>query len=482
MHTQVLTEAIQKKAKCVLASKSLFDYCKIRDSETFYNEENAPYLLEICQAIEEFENDDNELLMVNMPPRHGKSRTATNSASWLLGRNPQYKIMTGTYNTILSTKFSKQVRNIIMEQPRLNKICFNNIFPKVKIKYGSASAGMWGLEGNEEDNYLATAPNSSSTGIGCDFLIIDDLIKNKYEAYHKELLNKLFEDWIRDTLYQRLEGKRKILVFMTRWSTKDPCGRLITLFQEQGRKYRLITKKAFDSKTGKMLNPMILNKRQYGLLIQTIGEDIVEANYNQTPIDLKGCLYKRFLEYDPTDIRSIDNPNGKIIFKDIRCRCDTADTGDDFLCSIAYGVTRDNQAYVLPINAIIYTQDDMETTEKQVAKQLLENNVKVFRPESNNGGRGFCRAVEKEYKKLGGTKCVFRPYTQTLNKEARILSNSTEVQNIIHYPLDWKSRYREYYISMKEYQRQGKNEHDDAQDCTTSIAEELAVNNGLRGA
>lgn len=220
------------------------------------------------------------------------TKTATNSASWLLGRNPQYKIMTGTYNTILSTKFSKQVRNIIMEQPRLNKICFNNIFPKVKIKYGSASAGMWGLEGNEEDNYLATAPNSSSTGIGCDFLIIDDLIKNKYEAYHKELLNKLFEDWIRDTLYQRLEGKRKILVFMTRWSTKDPCGRLITLFQEQGRKYRLITKKAFDSKTGKMLNPMILNKRQYGLLIQTIGEDIVEANYNQTPIDLKGCLYK----------------------------------------------------------------------------------------------------------------------------------------------------------------------------------------------
>ena len=179
-----------------------------------------------------------------------------------------------------------------MEQPRLNKICFNNIFPKVKIKYGSASAGMWGLEGNEEDNNLATAPNSSSTGIGCDFLIIDDLIKNKYEAYHKELLNKLFEDWIRDTLYQRLEGKRKILVFMTRWSSIDPCGRLITLFQEQGRKYRLITKKAFDSKTGKMLNPMILNKRQYGLLIQTIGEDIVEANYNQTPIDLKGCLYK----------------------------------------------------------------------------------------------------------------------------------------------------------------------------------------------
>ena len=111
-------ERIQRKAKCVLASLSLFDYCKIRDSETFYNEEKAPYLKEICDAIQEFENDDNELLIVNMPPRHGKSRTATNAASWLLGRNPRYKIMTGTYNTDLSTKFSKQVRNIIMTQKK----------------------------------------------------------------------------------------------------------------------------------------------------------------------------------------------------------------------------------------------------------------------------------------------------------------------------------------------------------------------------
>lgn len=67
---KTLTENQINKIKMVLASKSLFDYCKIRDSETFYDEENAPYLKEICDGIEEFENDDNELLIVNMPPRH----------------------------------------------------------------------------------------------------------------------------------------------------------------------------------------------------------------------------------------------------------------------------------------------------------------------------------------------------------------------------------------------------------------------------
>lgn len=93
MHTPILTETTIKRAKCELASISLFDYCKIVDSEEFYNEEKAPYLKEICDGIQEFENDDNEALIINMPPRHGKTRTVNNSVSWLLGRNPKYKIM-----------------------------------------------------------------------------------------------------------------------------------------------------------------------------------------------------------------------------------------------------------------------------------------------------------------------------------------------------------------------------------------------------
>lgn len=88
-------------------------------------------------------------------------------------------------------------------------------------------------------------------------------------------------------------------------------------------------------------------------------------------------------------------------------------------------------------------------------------------------GRGWSRAVEKEYKELGGNTTIFKPYKQTENKEARILSNSYQVQTMIYFPDDWQTRYREYYDSMNEYQRQGKNEHDDAEDCTTAIAEEL---------
>lgn len=314
-------------------------------------------------------------------------------------------------------------------------------------------------------------------GIGADFLVLDDTIKRKYEAYHKEYLRQLFEDWFCDTLYSRLEGKRKIIVVMTRWATGDMAGRLMQMLDEQGRKYRLLTEKAYDPKTDKMLNPKILNKEQYDNLCLTIGEDIVKANYDQEPVDLKGRLYKQFLTYNPADIKTIDNPDGRIVFREIRARADTADQGEDYLCMIIYGVTADKKAYILDI---YYTQDDMDVTEKEAAKRLLKYNPYIMRAESNNGGRGWSRAVEKAYKDLGGTRTMFKPYTQTLNKEARILSNATAVQNVIYFPMDWKVRYRDYYNSMNEYQRQGENEHDDAQDCTTSIAEELTEKTGVR--
>lgn len=196
------------------------------------------------------------------------------------------------------------------------------------IKQGSGSIDNWGVMGNAEENYLATSPNSGSTGIGCDFLILDDTIKNKYEAYHKEYLNKLFEDWFRDTLYQRLEGKRKLIIVMTRWATGDIAGRLMQMLDEQGRKYKLISKKAYNPETGKMLNPSQLNKEQYDLLLHTYengGEAIVRANYDQEPIDIQGKLYKNFLIYNPADIQTINNPDGKIVFREIRARADVAD-------------------------------------------------------------------------------------------------------------------------------------------------------------
>lgn len=71
-----LTKNQINKIKMVLASKDLFSYCQIVDDKKFYDEEIAPYLKEICDGIQEFENDDNEALIITMPPRHRKDKNS----------------------------------------------------------------------------------------------------------------------------------------------------------------------------------------------------------------------------------------------------------------------------------------------------------------------------------------------------------------------------------------------------------------------
>lgn len=217
---------------------------------------------------------------------------------------------------------------------------------------------------------------------------------------------------------------------------------------------------------GTMLCPDILSRKSYDAKTRAMGKDIALANYQQEPIDVKGRLYTRFKTY--TDIPRDDT--GKPLFIAIRNYTDTADEGNDFLCSITYGVYN-KEAYVLDI---IYTQEPMEVTEESVARALYEQRVNIAKIESNNGGRGFARSVIRILKeKFGSNYTRVKWFHQSENKIARILSNSTWVMDHVYYPVNWQDRWPEYYEAMVKYQREGKNLHDDGPDATTGIAENI---------
>ena len=71
---------------------------------------------------------------------------------------------------------------------------------------------------------------------------------------------------------------------------------------------------------------------------------------------------------------------------------DTADTGDDYLCSMSYAVDTDGTIYVTDL---VYSREGMEVTEGLVADLLLRSDTRTAAVESNNGGRGFARAVQR---------------------------------------------------------------------------------------
>ena len=459
---------IQLGAKIELARREFFFYCNLMAQDFYKKDRN--YLVELCNEFQEFYEGDDEVLVINEPPRHGKSRTAGLFVEWVLGKNQTEKIMTGSYNETLSTMFSKNVRNSIQEEKADKyKPVFSDVFPGVAIKHGDGAMNLWSLEGGY-NNYLATSPTGTATGFGASLLIIDDLIKNAEEAYNESVKEKHW-DWFTNTMLSRLEEGGKIIIIMTRWASDDLAGRALEHYKEQKAKIKHISMKALQD-DGTMLCEEVLSKKSYKAKTKAMGADIASANYQQEPIDLKGKLYSSLKTYDKLPI----DDNGNSLFTGIYSYSDTADEGADYLCNIIYGVYN-KEAYILDI---IYTQEPMEITEDLVAKALYELEVNRALIESNNGGKGFARSVERILKdKYKSNKTRIKWFHQSQNKIARILSNSTWVMDHIYYPRNWKDKWPEYYNAMNKYQREGKNKHDDAPDATTGIAENIGKR-GLR--
>ncbi|MCB2859557.1 phage terminase large subunit [Streptococcus suis] len=455
--------AIRQQARFELARRDFFYYCHLMAGD-FYKP-GRTYLKQLCDSFQGFMSDDeHNVLVVNIGPRHGKSRTAGMFVQWLLGNDNSKKIMTGSYNDTLSTVFSKSVRNAIQEEKADDSITvFSDIFPETKIKHGDGAMNLWSLE-KGYNNYLATSPGGTATGFGADVIIIDDLIKSALEANNANILEGHWE-WFTNTMLSRLEEGGKLIIIMTRWHSEDLAGKALSKLPESGYSVKHISMRTYDEETDSMLCEEVLSKESYFRKVKAMGADIASANYQQEPIDIKGRLYSEFKTY-------VDKPT----FKRISAYTDTADTGRDYLASFIYGETMDKEAYILDV---VFTKEPMEVTEPLLARKLAENEVNLCWIESNNGGRGFARNVERLMKEKYGTNyTAFKWFHQSKNKQARILTNATWLMEHVYFPDGWRNRWPELYQSLMTYQREGKNAHDDAQDALTGIAEKITANSG----
>lgn len=450
-------QLIRYYARMELARRSFWEYCKFTAPD-FYQEDRH-FLKDLAERLQWFiEEAEEQIMVVNMPPRHGKSRTATNFVKWLFGKyGKDIKVMTGSYNETLSGTFAKQVRDSIAEKPTLGVTVYNDIFPRTKIKYGEAAVSKWALEGSHQANYLATSPTGTATGFGCNIMIIDDLIKNSMEAYNANIL-KGHASWFTDTMLSRTENGFKVIIIMTRWASEDLAGFILDNYKDVVH----INYKAVQE-DGSMLCPEILSRKDYDLKTRKMDKAIVAANYQQEPIDIKGRLYSRIKTYTalPTD------EHGQSLLQYRLNYTDTADTGSDYLCSICYGMY-DGGYYILDI---LYTKEAMEITEPATARMLTDQAIDCALIESNNGGRGFARNVERILKEKGNRHTIINAFYQSKNKTARILSNSTSVMACVYFPVNWQDRWPEFADAIIKYQREGKNEHDDAPDALTGVYE-----------
>lgn len=450
-----IPDYVKQEAKKELARRSFWDFEQLLYPDLFTDERKL--LKDVAKTLQDFiENNDKHYLVLSLPPGHYKSFTAKNLAMWLMGKNPRNRVIGAANTGDLSSMFSTQVRDTILGiNHGKGGTPYPEIFPDTKIKQGFATKSKWELEGSAEPSYRATSPTSGLTGSRADYFIIDDIIKNHIDAMNAKVHEANF-DWFRNTLFSRADGDNyKFIFVMQRWAVADLSGRIMSFY---GDDVVSIDFPAIDDE-GNMLEPTIMSKEKLEEAKRTLRPEVFKANYLQKPMDIEGRLYKGFSEWDTLPDVPIKKNN-----------TDIADQGTDNVCSINW-VEKDKKVY---ITDIYYSPEKAEITEPRVAKMINAGEITEAEFESNNGGKGYARNIERELEKLGNIKTVVKWTPQNSNKEARILTSSAWVQNNVYMPPNWTSKYPEFAAEVLGYVAGAKNEHDDGVDVLATIYERVA--------
>jgi predicted phage terminase large subunit-like protein len=178
----------------------------------------GPHHIKIAEKFQDLAEGRINRLIVNMPPRHTKSEFASFLfPAWMMGRDPRLKIIQTTHTAELSYRFGRKVRNLMEENT------FQDVFDDIELSQDSKAAGRW--ETNKGGEYFAAGVGGAITGRGADLLIIDDP-HSEQDALSETAMESAYE-WYTSGPRQRLQPGGKIVIVMTRWSTKDLTGQLM---------------------------------------------------------------------------------------------------------------------------------------------------------------------------------------------------------------------------------------------------------------
>lgn len=436
----------------------------------------TPFHSRYYALLEAFAEGRIRRLIITLPPQHGKSLgSSVVLPAWLLGKNPDRHVAIASYSASLAQKFNKRVQRII-DTP-----AYTDLFPDTTIKASGRTgayqrtAELTEIVGHSGD-LVAVGREGSLTGNPVDVFIIDDLYKDAMEANSPTVRDNCW-DWYTSVVRTREHNNSQELIVFTRWHKEDLVGRIM-------QKERVVELKswsqldtlgpsdwlhlnleAIKTTPATELDPRkvgeaLWEERHSAVLLrekQRLDALWFEALYQGRPSDAAGLLYgDNFQTYT-----ELPSPN-EIVRKGNYT--DTADTGDDYLCSMSYSVGLDGNIY---IEDVVYSREKMEVTEPEVAQMLTRCGTREALIESNNGGRGFARNIQRL-----APNVMVGWFHQGANKESRILSNASTVIRTIRMPIDWKERWGDMAAHLMGYNRRFRtNRWHDAADVLTGIVE-----------
>jgi predicted phage terminase large subunit-like protein len=284
---------------CMLAEKSLADFMRLAwpvlEPRTRYLDNWHIALL--CEYLEAVAAGEETRLIINVPPRSGKSLLATIMfPCWVWTKMPGERFMFASYSAALSTQHSVSRRTLI--QSPWYAGFWGNI-----VKLADDTNLKTEFANTQRGHMIATSVGGSATGRGGRTLIVDDLI-NPSQA-NSDLERKAAIRWFDEVYSTRLDDKLHgaMIVIEQRTHQADLTGHLL----EQGGWVQLslaaiATRKtilAFPKSRKEVVRdeegilwPAREGRVELDAIKIRLGSFGFEAQYQQAPISREGNLIK----------------------------------------------------------------------------------------------------------------------------------------------------------------------------------------------
>lgn len=315
------------------ARKNLIDFC-IATNPNYKSAWHLEVIAKELENIEQFGDRDYKVLIIEVPPRHGKSELSTvNFPAWFLGRNPTKEIITISYNAELAQDFGGKTRGIIDGE------YYRHIF-NVSLKEDEQAKAKW--KTNKGGSYTSVGVGGAITGRGANILIFDDPIKSREEAESEVYRAKVSEFFI-STAFTRLEPKAVIVVILQRWHTDDLVGRILQNPELKNR-CKIIHFPAIAEvkeqyrNIGEALWPERFNVEQLKMIKNTLGPYNWSAQYQGSPIISENQEFKPewikheqdYLIENGRRFLTVDTAMSKNAYADYTGFCDNSVDRDNF--------------------------------------------------------------------------------------------------------------------------------------------------------
>jgi hypothetical protein len=243
------------------------------------------HYLTICEELIKVIKGETPRLMINVPPRYGKTELVMHFVAWALARYPDSNFLYTSYSHTLAARQTQTIRSIICLKE------YRELFA-VGLKPGSTERD--NFETTHGGTVYAAGAGGTITGFGagikgCDrfggAILIDDI--HKPNDIHSDTIRESVIQWYYETLMSRLnDPQRTPIIFIgQRLHEDDLAARLIKTGD-----WRLVSLPALDA-ADNALHPMM---HSYFDLKKMQREQpyVYASQYQQNPIPAGGTIFK----------------------------------------------------------------------------------------------------------------------------------------------------------------------------------------------